>query len=103
MRAGVAVSADDRQTRQGQPQFGPDDMDDALVWRVEVEELDAEVPAIAPQRRQKPATRQRIFFRAPRNRGNAMARRGEGQARRVNRQTPLGQVLERSGAAQVVQ
>ena len=46
MRAGVAVAAGDRHSRLRQTLFGTDDMHDALPLVVEVEQPDAEIPAI---------------------------------------------------------
>ena len=50
MRAGVAVAADDGHARLGESEFGADDVHDALVGRVHVEQRDAEFLAILLQR-----------------------------------------------------
>ena len=47
MRARVRVAADDGHPRLGQAQLWPDDMDDALVWRADAMERDAELGAVA--------------------------------------------------------
>ncbi len=49
VRGRVAVAADDRHARLRQPQFRPDDVDDALVAVVEIVKADAEILAILPQ------------------------------------------------------
>ena len=52
VRAGVASAAHDGHTRLRRAQFRPDNMDDALFRRVEVEKFDAKLAAIVGQRRQ---------------------------------------------------
>ena len=47
---GVRVAADDGHAGLGDAEFGADDVDDALVARVDVVELDAEVGAVLAQR-----------------------------------------------------
>jgi len=49
VRARVAVAADDRHAGLSQPQLRPDNMDYALVVRVDVEQRDTELTAIRPQ------------------------------------------------------
>ena len=49
VRGRVAVAADDRHARLGEPQLRPDHVDDALVAVVEVVEADAELAAVLPQ------------------------------------------------------
>ena len=46
----VRVAADDRHARLGQPQLRPDDVHHALIGRIHVVELDAEVGAVLAQR-----------------------------------------------------
>src|ERR1017187_2016782 len=48
--AGMRVAADDGHAGLGDAQFGTDDMYDALIARVDVVELDAEVCAVLAQR-----------------------------------------------------
>jgi hypothetical protein len=50
VRARVAVAADDRHARLRQTELRADDVDDALLGRVDVVELDAELAAVAPER-----------------------------------------------------
>ncbi len=50
VRAGVAVAADDRHARLGQSEFWADDVHDALVCGVDVEERNAELLAVFLQR-----------------------------------------------------
>ena len=50
VRGGVAVAADDGHARLGQPEFGPDDVDDALGRRVEIVQPDAVGVAVLAQR-----------------------------------------------------
>ena len=50
VRRGVAVAADDRHARLGEPELGPDDVDDALQRRAEAVERDAELGAVALER-----------------------------------------------------
>ena len=47
--AGVGVAADDGHAGFGEAELGADDVDDALVGRLDVEELDAEVGAVFAQ------------------------------------------------------
>ena len=47
MRCGVAITADDRLAWLSQSEFRADDMDDALIAGVEVEERNAEVRAVS--------------------------------------------------------
>ena len=49
MGAGVTVAADDGHAGLGEAQLGSDDVDDALVLVVEVEELHAELRAVLTQ------------------------------------------------------
>ncbi len=49
MRAGVAVSANDGHARLGESEFGADDVHDALVGRVHVEQRNPEILAILLQ------------------------------------------------------
>ncbi len=49
VRAGVAVAANDRHARLRQTQLGPDDMDDALLARVDVEKLNIKISAVGSQ------------------------------------------------------
>src|SRR5690242_4678073 len=49
MSAGVAVSANDRYAGASQPEFGADNVHDALLGGADVEERHAEVAAIAAQ------------------------------------------------------
>src|SRR5664280_271417 len=49
MGAGVRVAADDGHAGLGEAEFGSDDVDDALLGRLDVEELDAEVGAVLAQ------------------------------------------------------
>ena len=51
VRGRVAVAAGDRHARLREPQFGADDVDDALRAAAEVEERDAVRPAVALERR----------------------------------------------------
>ena len=51
---GVGVSADDDHPRPGDPQLGADHVDDALLRRIEVEELHPEFPGVPYQRRHLP-------------------------------------------------
>ncbi len=54
VRRGVAVAAGDRHARLRQPELGPDDVDDALVLGAVAAgrpQLDAELPAVALERR----------------------------------------------------
>ena len=50
MRAGMAVAADDGHARLGKSEFGADDVHDALVGRIHVEQRDAKFLAILLQR-----------------------------------------------------
>ena len=47
--AGMAVAADDGRAGLGQPEFGADDVDDALVGRIHVEQGNAEFFAVLLQ------------------------------------------------------
>ena len=49
MGGSVRVSADDGHARLGEAELGADDMDDALVGRLDIVELDAEVGAVLAQ------------------------------------------------------
>ena len=46
----VGITADDGHSRLGVPEFRTDDMDDSLVWIVEVIETDSELFAVVPER-----------------------------------------------------
>ena len=50
VRAGVAVAANNRHPRLRQSQLRADDVNDALLWRVNVEERNAELAAILAKR-----------------------------------------------------
>ena len=50
VRGRVAVAADDRHARLGEPELGADDVDDALAGAAQREERDAELGAVALER-----------------------------------------------------
>ena len=78
MRRGVAVTADDRHAGLRQAEFRTDDVDDALIAGVEVEERNAEIRAVSAQRIDLRA-RQRIGDRQMAGgRGHVVIDRGEG-------------------------
>ena len=70
VRGGVAVAADDREARQGQPLLRADHMDDALARIAEAEQC----------RRRWPPCWPRALVPSPRSRGRRSARRGRASA-----------------------
>ena len=94
MRAGVAVAADDSHARLGESEFGADDVHDALVGRIHVEQGDAKFLAILLQGLDLEGGNRVGDWRAARFGRNIVVDRGD---------CPIGLAHPASGRAQAVE
>ena len=96
VRAGVAVAAHDRHARLGDPQFGPNDMHDALDVTFNVEEWNTEVRAICSEGANLGGRIVRpVDLHGPDAGGNGMVHSGESLVRPAHRQAPFSKCGER--------
>jgi len=102
MSTGVAVTADNRASRQAQPKLRPNDMDDTLSGLVDVEKLNAAGRSFCPKRRQQ-LLADLASTGAAACRRNGMVWGSKGQFRTVNLETAPLEIKQSPRAAEIVQ
>ena len=102
VRAGMTVATDDRHARLSQTQLRPNHVHDALFGRVDVEQLNAKLFAVAAECFHLIGRYRIGDWQTAIRRGDIMINRSESEIRTTNSSARLSQALKRLGRRHLV-